>query len=177
MKIRKVSDENLAKAVALLRRSFPKSEYEAQLVQQLHEHGKSIHDWVCIHTNKIIGYVAFSDAYQGAEVCGLHLGPLAVNPEFQKQGVGSELLRYALTQEPVRSSTIFVSGRPDFYQRFGFTLCSMPICPLDKNNAHFLSFRNNTTKPFTVGYEPEFMNNSPKEQAQKPRGKCRKLRR
>jgi len=32
----------------------------------------------------------------------------------------------------------------------------MPICPFDKNNAHFLSLRNTTTSQFTVGYEAEF---------------------
>ena len=170
MKIRSVTDENLAKAVALVRASFPDSEYEAQLVQKLHEHGRSIHEWVCIHTNKVIAYIAFSNAYQGAEVCGLHLGPVAVNPEFQHQGVGSELLRYALTQEPIKSRTIFVLGDPGFYQRFGFIPCPMPICPFDKDNAHFSSLRNMATTQFTVGYEPEFMPQSPPRQRAKKRG-------
>ena len=161
MKIRKVTDDNFAKVVALLRAAFPDSDYEAQLVQNLHEHGKSIHEWVCIHTNKIIAYIAFSNAYNGRKVCGLHLGPLAVNPEFQQQGVGSELLRYALTQEPVKSSPIFVLGDPLFYQRFGFTPCTMPICSFAKNNTHFLSLGNTTTTPFTVGYEAEFGNRPP----------------
>ncbi|MBA3014334.1 MAG: N-acetyltransferase [Proteobacteria bacterium] len=161
MKIRKVSDENFAKALALLQVSFPDSEYEAKLVSKLHEHGKSVHEWVCIHTNRVIAYIGFSQAYHGKEVCGLHLGPMAVNPEFQKQGVGFELLRYALTQEPVKSSTIFVLGNPQFYQRFGFTPCSMPICPFDKDNAHFLSIRNKTTDQFTIGYEAEFTHQPP----------------
>jgi len=177
MKIRRVADDNLAKAVALLRTSFPGSEYEARLVQQLHEHGKAIHDWVCIHTNRVIAYVAFSNAYQGSEVCGLHLGPMAVNPEFQKQGVGSELLRYALTQEPVKASPIFVLGNPHFYLRFGFTPCVTPICPFDKDNAHFLSLGNTTTDQFAVGYEPEFMGKSPAKQSAKKRDKGHRPRR
>lgn len=177
MKIRKVTDDNRAKAVALLHASFPDSEYEAQLVQKLHEHGKPTHEWVCIHTNKIIAYICFSNAYQGAKVCGLHLGPIAVNPAFQNQGVGSELLRYSLTQEPIKSSTIFVLGRPDFYQRFGFTLSSMPLCPFDKNNAHFLSIRNYTTDQFTVGYESEFVGNFSARQPSMPRRKDKKPRR
>lgn len=177
MKIRKVSDENLAKAVALLQVSFPGSEYEAQLVQKLHEQGKAIHDWVCIHTNRVIAYIGFSNAYHGTEVCGLHLGPMAVNPAFQNQGVGTELLRYALTQEPISNSTIFVLGRPEFYQRFGFTLCKMPLCPFDKNNAHFLSIRNQTTEEFTVGYESEFRGKVSAQSPSKQRNKGRKPRR
>ncbi len=156
MKIQKVTTENQAKVYALLRRAFPGSEYEALLVQKLHEHGKPIHDWVCIHTNKAIAYIAFSHAYHGSEVCGLHLAPMAVSPEFQKQGVGSELLRFALRQEPVKDQTLFVLGEPGYYKRFGFEPCSSPICPFDKNNAHFLSMRNNASAGFTIGYEPEF---------------------
>jgi putative acetyltransferase len=177
MKIRRVTDENLAKAVALLQAAFPDSPYEAQLVQELHAHGKTIHDWVCIHTNKLIAYVAFTPAYRGKEVCGLHLAPLAVNPEFQKQGVGSELLRFALTQEPVKGMTVFVLGRPAFYQRFGFTPCSTPICPFAKNNAHFLGLGNHESEPFPVGYEAEFTTNLPPRQPPKKKARARKAKR
>ncbi|MDD5759318.1 MAG: N-acetyltransferase [Desulfobulbaceae bacterium] len=177
MKIRKVSEENLPKAVALLQASFPGSQYEAQVVQKLHEHGKTIHDWICIHINRAIAYIGFSFAYQGEEVCGLHLGPIAVNPNFQNQGVGSELLRYALRQEPIKDRTIFVLGRPDFYQRFGFSQCSKPNCPFDKDNSHFLSLRNTTTSQFTIGYESEFLNDIPAPKAPKTKGKKRKSQR
>jgi putative acetyltransferase len=105
---------------------------------------------------KIIAYIAFSKAYNGSAVCGLHLAPLAVKPEFQKQGVGSELLRFALRQEVIKTSTLFVLGDPGFYQKFGFELCTQPECPFDDNNAHFLSMRNTTSQPFMVGYEREF---------------------
>jgi len=156
MKIRKLTSENFIKASGLLRQAFPGSAYEVQLVEKLHENGKAMHEWVCIHTNKVIAYIAFSNAYNGSDVCGLHLAPMAVKPEFQKQGIGSELLRFALRQAVIRESTIFVLGAPIYYHKFGFELCSKPICPFDKNNAHFLSIRNNTQRQFTVGYEPEF---------------------
>lgn len=176
MKIRRVTAENLAKAVALLRAAFPDSDYEAQLVQRLHDHGKSIHAWVCIHTNRVIAYIAFTNAYHGKEVCGLHLGPLAVKPEFQHQGVGSELLRFALAQEPIKGSPIFVLGEPGFYQRFGFSPCPLPLCPFDSNNAHFLSIRNPATSQFTIGYEVEFMSHAPAKSSARPRAKGRKPR-
>ena len=156
MKIQKLTEENRAKVYALLRSAFPGSEYEAELVQKFHENGKAIHEWVCIHTNKVIAYIAFSNAYDGNDVCGLHLAPMAVAPDFQRQGVGSELLRFALRQEAIKSQPLFVLGEPGYYNRFGFEPCSLPVCPFDKNNAHFLSMRNNTTSHFIVGYEPEF---------------------
>ena len=156
MKIQKVTRENRAKAYALLNRAFVGSAYEADLVCLLHENDKPIHEWVCIHTNKVIAYVAFSNAFNGEEVCGLHLAPMAVSPEFQRQGVGSELLRFALRQEVVKSQPLFVLGAPGYYKKFGFEPCNMPICSFDKNNAHFLSLRNETTDSFVVGYEAEF---------------------
>ncbi len=156
MKIRKVTEENRAKVYALLRRAFPGSEYEAGLVRKFHEQDTPVHEWVCIHTNKAIAYIAFSNAYHGTDICGLHLAPMAVTPEFQKQGVGSELLRFALRQEPIKNQVLFVLGEPRYYKKFGFEPCALPICPFDQNNAHFLSMRNETATRFIVGYEPAF---------------------
>ena len=79
-----------------------------------------------------------------------------MKPEFQKQGVGSELLRFSLRQNVVKTQTIYVLGDAGFYKKFGFDSCLNPICPFDKNNAHFFSIRNKDSGLFTVGYEPEF---------------------
>jgi putative acetyltransferase len=156
MKIQKATIEHRPKVYALLQRAFPGSDYEAGLVQKLHENGRTVHEWVCIHVNKAIAYIAFSNAYHGKDICGLHLAPMAVAPDFQQQGVGSELLRFALRQEEIKGQPLFVLGEPGYYQRFGFEPCSLPICPFDTGNAHFLSMRNTVTTSFTVGYEPEF---------------------
>jgi putative acetyltransferase len=156
MKIQKLTEENYSKVYALLHCAFLGSEYEVELVQKLHKNGRPVHEWVCLHTNKVIAYIAFSNAYNGNNLCGLHLAPMAVTPEFQRKGVGSELLRFALRQEMIKSRPLFVLGEPGFYKRFGFEPCSLPICPFDDHNSHFLSMRNNNTTRFIVGYEPEF---------------------
>jgi putative acetyltransferase len=156
MKIQKVILESRPKVYALLQRAFPGSNYEALLVQKFHENNRPVQEWVCIHTNKVIAYVAFTNAYQGKQVCGLHLAPMAVAPDFQKQGVGSELLRFALRQEAIKDQVLFVLGEPAYYKRFGFEPCRLPICPFDENNAHFMSMRNSIASSFEVGYEPEF---------------------
>ncbi len=156
MKIQKLTEEHRAKAYALLRRAFPNSEYEAHLIQMLHENNKPLHEWVCIHTGKAIAYIAFSNAYHGRNICGLHLAPMAVSPDFQRQGVGAELMRFALRQEAIKNEALFVLGKPAYYLKFGFERCSEPICPYDQNNAHFLSMRNDGNSCFTIGYEPEF---------------------
>ena len=156
MKIRKLTPENFGKAYALLHQAFPRSTYEIQLAEKFHKNEKAVHEWVCIHTNTIIAYIAFSNAYNGSDICGVHLAPMAVKPDFQKQGVGSELLRFALRQPEIKDKTIFVLGDPNFYKKFGFEPCATPVCPFDKSNLHFLGIRNNSNNQFTVGYESEF---------------------
>jgi len=177
MKIQKLSTENRSKVYALLARAFAGSSYEGALVQKLHENGKDMQEWVCIHTNRIIAYIAFTPAYRGDAVCGLHLAPMAVTPEFQKQGVGSELLRFALRQDSIRNRTLFVLGAPAYYSRFGFEPCAAPLCPFDRNNAHFLCLRNETAESFSVGYEPEFLTSAAPPAASKPPKPKRKKRR
>lgn len=171
MKIQRLTEENRPRVYALLRLAFPESEYEARLLENLHKNGKTVHEWVSVHRNKIIAYLAFTPAYHGKNICGLHLAPLAVTPEFQQQGVGSELLRFALRQEEISSQPLFVLGDPAYYQKFGFEPCPQPLCPFDKNNTHFLSLRNATATPFTIGYEAEFMTAG---KPSRPKGKKRR---
>jgi putative acetyltransferase len=71
MKIQKLTIENRPKVYMLLQKAFPVSAYEALLVQKLHENCRTVHEWVCIHTNKAIAYIAFTPAYNGKETCGL----------------------------------------------------------------------------------------------------------
>ena len=156
MKIRKLTPEDYPRASALLRQAFPGSSYEVKLVENFHRNGTEVHEWVCLHINKVVAYIAFSKAYNDDEVCGLHLAPLAVKPEFQGQGIGSELLRFALRQDVIKEKTLFVLGDPGFYKKFGFEPCANPVCPFDKNNEHFLRIRNEPSGLFTVGYESEF---------------------
>ena len=173
MKIRAPLPEEQPKVAALLRQAFPGSSHEEQLIAALHAHGRTVHEWVCVHTNQVIAYIAFTHAYHGSAVCGLHLAPLAVKTEFQGQGIGSELLRFALRQAAVRDRTLFVLGDPGFYRKLGFAPCAAPICPFDTGNAHFLSIRNDEASRFTVGYEAEFA----PETGKGPGGKARKRRR
>ena len=156
MKIRPLTPEWLVKAGSLIDHAFAPSRSELRLFDQLHANNRPLHEWVCIHRGSVIAVITFSRAFHGSEVCGLHLAPLAVQPQMQGQGIGSELLRFALRQEPIASQAIFVLGRPAFYQRFGFASCTAPLCPLTKNNKNFLSLRASGSEPFTLGYEPEF---------------------
>jgi len=156
MKIRPLVPENHPKVAALLQQAFPRSRYEVNLFDTLHKNGRPLLEWVCLHRDTVTAYIAFANAYDGAKVCGLHLALLAVKPQMQHQGIGSELLRFALRQEVIKASTLFVVGNPAFFRTFGFERCALPLCPFDKGNTRFLSLRNDEPRRYTVGYEPEF---------------------
>ena len=83
----------------------------------------SIQSWVAEVDHQIIGYVSFSPIFLKSEtdVSGYILAPLAVSPEHQKQGVGSNLIQSGidmLTKEG--AGVLLVYGDPDYYGRFGF---------------------------------------------------------
>ena len=161
MKIRKLTPEYVSKAASLLDHAFDPSRSEVQLFDKLHEHNRIIHEWVCLLRDSVVAYIGLTNAYNGKKLVGLHLGPFAVKPQMQGQGIGSELLKFALRQEAIRESTIFVLGDVHFYQKFGFEPCTAPRCPFDKGNKNFLSLRNESCKEYTVGYEPEFSEIAP----------------
>ncbi|MBU1241300.1 N-acetyltransferase [Myxococcota bacterium] len=156
MKIRTVTEEDRAKVSGLLRAAFPGSGRQEKLVSRLSGGDHIVHEWVLIHINRAVAYIAFTNAYVGKEVVGLHLAPLAVKPEFQRQGFGSELLKFALRQPQIREQSIYVLGAPAFFSKYGFDPCLFPVCPFDKDNTNFLSMRNTMTKRVTVGYESAF---------------------
>lgn len=156
MKIRPVTAENCAKVEGLLQRAFSGGKREIALVEALRLHNKMSHEWVCLHVNTVIAYIAFTGAYDGEKVCGLHVSFLAVKPEFQGQGVATELLRFALRQASIREQTLFVLGPVSFFSKFNFIPCSTPTCPFTRKNSQFLSLRNSAIHSFEVGYEPEF---------------------
>ena len=73
---------------------------------------------------QIIGHLLYTKArvinpaQQHQVLC---LGPLTVAPEFQKQGVGSQLIRHSLPiARNLNYKAVFLYGSPAYYPRFGF---------------------------------------------------------
>jgi len=53
------------------------------------------------------------------------LAPVAVLPDFQKQGIGSALVRTGLEElKNMDCPFVFVLGHPEYYPRFGFVAAS-----------------------------------------------------
>lgn len=79
---------------------------------------------VAVKNNKIVGHVLYTNAIitQTSEsVSAQLLAPLAVLPEAQNQGVGTQLIREGLNQlKESGVELVFVLGHPDYYPRCGF---------------------------------------------------------
>ena len=71
---------------------------------------------------QIVGHIAFSPVQIDGESLDWHgLGPVAVGPEWQRQGIGSALVRAGLERlRKLGSNGCVVLGEPEFYERFGF---------------------------------------------------------
>lgn len=82
----------------------------------------------------VFGHIAFSPALiDGRDLGWYTLGPVAVSPAHQRQGIGSQLVRAglaALRQQGARGCLLV--GEPHFYERFGFRhsdLLTVPEIP------------------------------------------------
>ena len=78
---------------------------------------------VAIENNEIVGHTAFSPVFieDTIEHFGYILAPLAVSPKFQKNNIGSSLVKYGLEIiSSIGSFIVFVYGDPQYYSRFGF---------------------------------------------------------
>ncbi len=97
---------------------------EADLVDALRMRGAYILSLVAERGGQVVGHIFFSpvlivDGKQSSPAVGL--GPMAVIPEFQKQGIGSALVRAGLEQlSAMHYKAVIVLGHPDYYPRFGF---------------------------------------------------------
>jgi len=71
---------------------------------------------------KVIGHVAFSPVTISDGSVGWYgLGPVAVSPDYQRQGIGQALINEGLSRLKVMGAEgCVLVGDPGYYQRFGF---------------------------------------------------------
>lgn len=99
------------------------------------------------------------------DVSAMGLAPMAVLPEYQRQNIGSRLVRAGLDAcHARRHDLVVVLGHPAFYPRFGFVpahtrglTCEYPVPP---EVFMVLDLRSDAPRPLTalVRYRPEFAN-------------------
>jgi putative acetyltransferase len=101
---------------------------EGQIVDKLRKSCKGIISLVATSNNKVIGHILFSPATietQCGIIQGMALGPMAVTPELQKQGIGSMLVKEGLRIiDKTKCPFVIVLGHDKYYPRFGFQRAS-----------------------------------------------------
>ncbi len=104
------------------------NEVEADLVDALRARGQATLSLVAVAAHRVVGHILFSPVTiaSGSEaVAALGLGPMAVLPAHQRQGIGSSLVRTGLAAcRAAGHGCVVVLGHPEYYPRFGFTPAS-----------------------------------------------------
>jgi putative acetyltransferase len=127
--IRPEKPEDYQRIFEINKKAF-KGEAEARLVGKLRNTKGFIPGFslVAVKDGKVVGHILFSIIRIKTDtesIPVLSLAPMAVLPEYQKQGIGSRLVREGLKkcQESGYKAIILV-GHHDFYPRFGFSQAS-----------------------------------------------------
>jgi putative acetyltransferase len=101
---------------------------EADLVDALRLNCDRLLSLVAVVEETVVGHILFSPVTITGEVQthhGMGLAPMAVDPKFQHQEIGSQLIRRGLAiLEGQRCPFIIVLGHADYYPRFGFERAS-----------------------------------------------------
>lgn len=98
--------------------------YEAEIVDQLRQNCSDALSLVADDGNHVVGHILFTPVViedQAENMPGMGLAPMAVLPQRQRQGIGSQLVRKGLNILQDRGCPfVVVLGHPDFYPKFGF---------------------------------------------------------
>lgn len=96
---------------------------EADLVEKLRAACGDALSLVAV-ADDVVGHILFTPVVvEGASrrVVGMGLAPMAVLPDRQRQGIGSQLVRRGLDMLRQRGCPfVVVVGHPEYYPRFGF---------------------------------------------------------
>lgn len=101
---------------------------EGKVIDKLRESDSEVLSMVAEIDKKVVGHIFYSTAViEGKKdgIVGLGLAPMAVLPEYQKQGIGKQLINESLNIVKNRSVPfIIVLGHENYYPKFGFEKAS-----------------------------------------------------
>jgi putative acetyltransferase len=104
-------------------RAFAPSKEEADIVEALRASAAHVPSLclVALLGGAVVGHVAFSRGHLDPAGPVLVLGPMAVLPEHQREGLGSALISEGLSRaEGTEFLMVVLVGHPQYYPRFGF---------------------------------------------------------
>ena len=94
---------------------------EGKIVDALRSNGAALLSLVATMNERVVGHIMYSPISVAGTI-GAALGPMAVLPEHQHQGVGSKLVEAGDRKIKEQGYPfIIVLGHSNFYPRFGFT--------------------------------------------------------
>ena len=125
MKIRVATDSDFNDVFSVEKDAFGYDK-EANLVKDLlsDASAKPLYSFLAFNNDRAVGHILFTSACIEGSQDGTSislLAPLAIIPDFQKQGVGGMLIDYGL--QHLKNSgvdLVFVLGHPGYYPRYGF---------------------------------------------------------
>jgi putative acetyltransferase len=127
IQIRPEQLEDIAAIRRVNERAFNRAA-ETDLVDRLREHGKVTLSLVAAREAQIVGHILFSPVVIEStqqSIAAVGLAPMAVLPELQNQGIGSQLVKAGLDDcRRLGHQIVVVLGHPDYYPRFGFVPAS-----------------------------------------------------
>jgi len=120
IEIREERPDDVAAVRELNRRAFGQDQ-ESNIVDALRANGAALLSLVATLNDRVVGHIMYSAVSVGGNVKGAALGPMAVIPERQRQGIGSKLIE-AGNQNLKNADCpfIIVVGHANYYPRFGF---------------------------------------------------------
>jgi putative acetyltransferase len=131
MEIRAEQSEDIAAIRRVNIAAFGRSS-EADLVDRLRGLASTF-SFVAVESEQIVGHIFLSkveilhsgrsankgDCASDSRILGL--APVAVLPDYQRQGIGSSLIRHGLIEcARLDFKAVVVLGSPEYYRRFGF---------------------------------------------------------
>lgn len=121
--IRQEQPQDLKTIREVNRRAFGQRQ-EADLVDKLRQNYHDLLSLVAVIQNEVVGHILFTPVTiesAARTVQGMGLAPMAVLPEYQRQGIGSKLVRSGIEQLKKRQCPfIIVLGHAEYYPRFDF---------------------------------------------------------
>jgi predicted N-acetyltransferase YhbS len=121
--IRPETKRDVAGREALLDEAFGAARF-AKTAQRLRENRLPAEQlsFVATRDGALVGTVRLWNVSAGPARPALLLGPLAVKPQWRKQGIGAAMMRHALGAAAARGhAAVLLVGDEPYYGRFGFS--------------------------------------------------------